>query len=124
MTDQTKLTDWILGLVFRWRRNCNSHSGPFEMHGALASSACARRARAKDTGQTNAKADSTLTSSQAVLHPSTNRALRPLNFGGRKRSGAFDAVWPSAMTMLGIAPGWSHLEKHGGPCRVGGRNSK
>ena len=47
------------------------------------------------------KADSTLRSSRAVPHPSANRALRRLrNFGGQKRSGVFDAVWPSANVMV------------------------
>ena len=34
--------------------------------------------------------------SQAVTHPSTNRAQTLLNFGDRTRSGAFNVVWPLA----------------------------
>ena len=46
------------------------------------------------------KADSSLRYSQAVPDLSTNRALSRLNFGGQKRSGAFDSVWPSANVYL------------------------
>ena len=35
--------------------------------------------------------------------PQYKRGLRPLNFGGQKRSGAFDAVWPPATIMLVLA---------------------
>ena len=39
--------------------------------------------------------DNTLMFSWAVSHPTP----APLNFGGRKRSGAFDVVWPSAKPL-------------------------
>ena len=38
----------------------------------------------------------------------------PLNFGGQKRSGAFDTVWPSAKNL--VPPGHGSLKKQGREC--------